>query len=116
MMENVEDGMECIGLKWNLKKCAVMHVKRGSLVSDAGSMKIHGLKLINCLREESHYKFLGVRESVSQEDGLVLESAAKEFLRRFSVIWCSLFYDHAKAVESNQHALPVLTYLMWTQT
>ena len=25
-------------------------------------------------------------------------------------------YDHAKAVASNQYALPVLTYLMWTQT
>ena len=55
---------ECIGLKWNEKKCAVIHVKRRSLVSDAGSVKIGGLKPINCLREDSHYKFLGVRESV----------------------------------------------------
>ena len=50
-----------------------------------------------------------------QEDGLVLELAAKEFLRRVSVIWCSALHDHTKAVASNQYALPVLTYLMWTQ-
>ena len=43
-----------------------------------------------------------------QEDGLVLELAAKEFLRRVSVIWCSALHDHTKAV-------PVLTYLTWTQ-
>ena len=82
MMKNVKHGMECIGLKWNEKKCAVMHVTRGSLVSDGESMKIDGLKPINCLREDSHYKFLGVRESVRLEDGLVLELEAKEFLRR----------------------------------
>ena len=78
MMENVKDRMECIGLKWNERKCAVMHVKRGSLIYDGDSMKIDGLKPINCLREDSHYKFLGVRESVRQEDGLILELAAKE--------------------------------------
>ena len=51
-----------------------------------------------------------------QDDGLVLELATKEFLRRVSVIWSSPLYNHAKAVASNQYALPVLTYLMWTQT
>jgi len=116
MMENVKDGMECIGLRWNVKKCEVIYVKRGSLVSDAESMKIDGLKPINCWREDSHYKFLGVRESVRQEDGLVLELEAKEFLRRVSVIWSSPLYDHARAVASNHYALPGLTYLMWTQT
>ena len=35
MMGNVKDRMECIGLKWNEKKCAVIHVKQGSMVSDA---------------------------------------------------------------------------------
>ena len=113
MMENVKDGMECIGLKWNEKKCAVMHVKRGSLVSDGDSMKIDGLKPINCLREDSHYKFLGVRKNMRQADGLVLKLVPKEILRRVSVIWSGPLYDHAKAVTSNRYALP---YLMWTQT
>ena len=93
-----------------------MRVKRGSLVSDAESMQIDGLQPINCQREDSHYKFLGVRESVKQEDWLVLDLAAKEFLRRVSVIRPSPWYDHAKAVANNQYALPVLTSLMWTQT
>ena len=48
MMKNVKDGM-CI------------HDKRGSLISNAVSIKINSLKLVNCLREDSHCKFLKVR-------------------------------------------------------
>ena len=116
IMENIKDGMECIGLKWNEKKCAVMHVKRGGRVSDAESMKIDGLKLINRLREDLQYKFLEVMGSVRQEDRSVLELAAKDFLRRVSVIRSSPLYDHAKSVASNRCTLPVLTYLRWAQT
>ena len=32
------------------------------------------------------------------------------------LILTSPFSDHAKVAASNQYALPVLTYLMWTQT
>ena len=29
VMRSVMGGMDCIGLRWNEKKCAVVHVKRG---------------------------------------------------------------------------------------
>ena len=45
-----------------------------------------------------------------------MEAAAKTYLQRLSIIWSSPLSDHAKVVASNQYALPVLTYLMWTQT
>ena len=45
-----------------------------------------------------------------------MEAAAKTYLQRLSIIWSSPLLDHAKVVASNQYALPVLTYLMWTQT
>ena len=93
-----------------------MRVNRESLVSDDESMKIYGLKPINCLREDSHYKFLRVRESVRQEDWLVLDLAAIKLLRKVSVIRCSLLHDQAKAMANNQYAFPVLAFLMWTQT
>ena len=50
-----------------------------------------------------------------QEDKLVLECAAKEYLRRLSVIWTSPLSDYNRVIASNQFALPVLGYLMWTQ-
>ena len=45
-----------------------------------------------------------------------MEAAAKTYLHSLSVIWSSPLSDRAKVVVSNQYALPVLTYLMWTQT
>ena len=67
---------------------------------------------IPCLDDGEQYKFLGVPESVFQEDKLVLERAAKEYLRRLSVIWTSPLSDYNRMGASNQFALPVLSYLM----
>ena len=50
-----------------------------------------------------------------QEDKLVLENASKEHLRRLTIIWSSTLSDHSKVIATNQYALPVLSYLMWTQ-
>ena len=63
----------------------------------------------------NQYKFLDVLESVRQEGRMSLECAAKEFLRRMSIIWSSPLSDHNRVTASNQFALPVLGYLMWTQ-
>ena len=46
---------------------------------------------------------------------MVLELAAKEYLRRLSVIWSGPLSDYNRVVASNQFALRVLGYLMWTQ-
>ena len=63
---------------------------------------------IPCLVDGEQYKFLGVLESIAQEDKLVLECAAKGYLRRLSVIWTSPLSDYNRVVASNQLALPVL--------
>ena len=44
------------------------------------------------------------------------ENASKEYLRRLAIIWSSPLSDHSRVVAANQYALPVLSYLMWTQT
>ena len=46
---------------------------------------------------------------------MVLECAAREYLRRLSIIWSSPLSDFNRVAASNQFALPVLGYLMWTQ-
>ena len=51
--------MDCIGLRWNEKKCAVVHVKSGC-VKQTANMEIDELKSIKSLKEESTNKFLGV--------------------------------------------------------
>ena len=39
----------------------------------------------------------------------------KEYLRRISIIWSSPLSDCNRVQATNQYALPVLRYLMWTQ-
>ena len=44
-----------------------------------------------------------------------MECAAKEYLRRMSIIWSSSLSDHNRVTASNQFALPELGYLMRIQ-
>ena len=101
-------------IAWKVRatECAVMHARRGQVEQGSGDMKIADLKPIKSPDQHNTYKCLGVFENTKQ----VLEAAAKTYLQRLSIIWSSPLSDHAKVVASNQYALPVLTYLMWTQT
>ena len=73
---NMVKTMEDVGLEWNPKKCAVVHVRRGVHVSDNSAS----------LEDGKQYKILGILESVMQEYKQVLECTAKEYLRRISVM------------------------------
>ena len=99
------------------KKCAVVHVRRGvqTHTHDASGLRIDESICVSDLEEGNQYKFLGVLETVRQEEKMSLECAAKEFLRRMSIIWSSPLSDHNRVTASNQFALPVLGHLMWTQ-
>ena len=114
VLRDVKGAMEDIGLHWNEKNCAVAHVKRGVLQESTG-MLVGEHELVKSLEEDSQYKFLGVLENTKQEDTLVLENAARTYLRRLSVIWSSPLSDYFKVVATNKFALPVITYFMWTQ-
>ena len=63
VMTVAKNGMESTGLKWNEKKCAVIHVKRGQVEQGSGDMKIADLKPIKSLDQHNTYKFLGVFEN-----------------------------------------------------
>ena len=85
--------MQDIALNWNAKKCSVTNVKKGELVQGTG------VKLDD--------KFLGALEDIRQDDKMALGCAA--------VIWSSPLSDENRVIASNQFALPVLSYVMWTQ-
>ena len=53
--------------------------------------------------------------SLGAPERLALAYAAKEYLRRISVIWSSPLSDCNRVQATNQYALPVLRYLIWTQ-
>ena len=91
----------------------MVHVRQGVHTHDASGLRLDDSARVPDLQEGKQYKFLGILESVIQEDRLSLE-CAKEYLRRMSVIWTSPLSDHNRVTASNQFALPLLSYLMWT--
>ena len=107
--------MQDIGLQWNPKKCNVIHVRRGKQVEDAADLKFDEATLVKNLEAGSSYKFLGVKESILKDEKLALAVAAKVYLHRLSVIWTSPLSDATRVKATNQFALRVLTYPMWTQ-
>ena len=115
VLKETRGAMQDIGLHWNQKKCSVVHVKRGAQVLDESGMRMDETTTITALGEGKHYKFLGVLENVQQDERLALACAAKEYLRRISIIWFSPLSDCNRVQATNQYALPVLRYLMWTQ-
>lgn len=83
---------------------------------DAAGLKLDQTSVVQSIKEGSSFKFLGVCETVKQQDEkLALVSAAKVYLQRLSVIWSSPLSDVNRVIATNQFALPVLSYLMWTQ-
>ena len=115
VLKSTSAAMEDIGLTWNPKKCNVIHVRKGVQVHDKAGVRLGQEGDVESLDASSSYKFLGVRETVMQDEKLALECAAKAYLQRLSLIWSSPLSDSNRVGASNQFALPVLSYLMWTQ-
>lgn len=114
VLESTQAAMEDIGLQWNPRKYAVIHIREGVHSQESFARDIVGERLPT-LDKARQCKFLGVLETRGQEEKMALELAAKEYLRRLSVIWSSPLSDYNRVVASTQFALPVLGYLMWTQ-
>ena len=59
--------MEDVGLQWNERKCAVVHVKR-RCPQESPYTRYGEQELVKSLKEDSQYKFLGVLENIRQEE------------------------------------------------
>ena len=77
-------------------------------------MKLDESSLIAFFNDGDEYKFLGVLESLMQEEQLALDIAFKSYLQRLAVIWSSPLSDYNKVIASNQYAFRVMGYLMCT--
>ena len=69
----------------------------------------------NSLKEDPMYWFLEGTKQLLQEEKLALQCTIKPYLQRLSVIWSCLLSDTNRVQASNQLAMPVLSYLMWSQ-
>ena len=78
-------------------------------MKDAVGTKLDQSSVVESLKPGTSYKFLEVQETVTQDEKLALECAAKVYLRRLSVIWSSPLSDFNRVRASNHFAMPVLT-------
>ena len=85
-------------------------------VLDRAKVNLEGTTTTASLKEGEQYNFLGVFESLKQEDTMALKIAAKKYIQRVSVIWSSLLSDWNKVKSTNEFALSKFMHLMWTQT
>ena len=70
----VRAAMEDMGLTWSPKKCAVAHFKRGARVAEStGLLMSDGNVKIPTLEDGQQNKFLGVLESLRQEERIVCD-------------------------------------------
>ena len=110
MSANLQDK----GQKWIPNECKVIYViRKGKQVEHAANLKLDETTLVE--KTGTRYKFLGVRESVMEDEKLALSVAAKTYLQRLSIIGTSPLSDANRVKATNQFALLVLTYPTWTQ-
>ena len=92
----------------------VVNVGRGVPVDIPEGFK-SGETLSDSLKKDTTYLFLGAPGRLLQEEKLALQCTSKTYLQRLSVIWSSPLSDTNRVQGSNQPAMPVLSYLMWSQ-
>ena len=115
VLRSIVSAMKDIGLHVNPKKCSTVTVKRGARAHEDGDVRIDENTVLRRMKEDENYKFLGVLESVKQEEDLALKNASTVFLQRMSVIWTSPLSDYNRVLATNQFALTAMAYQMWTQ-
>ena len=77
VLKTTQSAMKDMGLRWNPNKGSVLHVKRGVQSKDEDKVKVDEIIVIQCLKQQRHYKFLGVLENFRQEDQVALECDTK---------------------------------------
>ena len=95
-----------IVLQWNPKTCNVLNVRRGVPVDVPEAFK-SGEMVIDSLKEDTTYRFLGASERLLQDEKVAMQCATKTYLQRLSVIWSSPLPDTNRVQASNQLAMPV---------
>ena len=114
-LDDLEQKMSDAGLLWNAKKCKVIHLRKGVLSTEDGDITLRSGKVINCLENAEHYKFLGVPEAEQHDIASLLKTMTKKIKQRTHVVWTSPLYDMNKVEATNTFVNSILNYFMWSE-
>ena len=115
MLLDVKGKMGNAGLEWNMKKCKVMHMKRGKLVMLDGDIRLYDNTIIECLKDSESYKFLGVPESDTHKVSDIISHLKLKVQQRCNIIWSSPLSDYYKVMATNMFAISAVQYYMWSE-
>ena len=115
MLLDIKGKMGNAGLEWNMKKCKVMHMKRGKLVMLDGDIRLYDNTIIECLKDSESYKFLGVPESDTHKVSDIISHLKLKVQQRCNIIWSSPLSDYYKVMATNMFAISAVQYYMWSE-
>jgi len=107
-----ENAFNDIGLLYNGKKSAYLEIKHGKQITSE-DIKLDSGQELPCLKEGSHYKYLGLLENITLDDKENWNINLQKYLQRVWLIFstCASGWNKIRAV--NTFANPKLLYLQW---
>ena len=108
LMEVVKGFSNDIGMKFGLDKCSKCSIRKGRKVGGEDISTEEGPILD--LASDSTYKYLGIEENSSIEQGRMREKLERDYLTRVKKICKTELTPKNKITAINQLAIPVLTY------
>ena len=97
-----------IGMEFGKKKCDVLVLKRGKVVSSAG-VEIPDAERITKI-EKNGYKYLGILEYNKIKESKMKENFRREYLRRTKLIMKSRLNGRNKIIAINTWAVSLIRY------
>ena len=106
-----------IGIEFSIKKCDVIELKRGKVVS-SGRVEMPDVKRIKEV-EKNGYTYLSILEYKEILESKMKEKFKSEYLRRTKLVMKSRLYDRHKIIAINTWALSLIGYsasfVKWTK-
>ena len=104
-----------IGMQFGIKKCGVVHLKRGKLSKTAGIELVNGEKIKEV--NDEGYKYLGILELDRLKEDEMKTTFQKEYFRRVRLIMQSKLIGRNKIKAINTWAVSLVRYgagiIMW---
>lgn len=119
VLKIVNEVSENIGMKFGLKKCQTVNIKKGILIQDKEPMNIKDNIKISAMSQEP-YKYLGVLQTNKVEHKHIKEMLIKELMNRLHSILRTKLKSRNIVMALNTYVIPAISYsfgiINWSQT
>ena len=119
MLMIVKTFSDCIGMKFNAKKCAKLTIIRGKYHSSE-NIVVDPETTIKELDKHESYKYLGISENTGISHNEMKTTLSREYIRRVRMVLRSQLNSKNKFEAINTLAIPILMYsysiINWTKS